>query len=338
MKSVKIIVSIIILTILLTFSLTACGIIELIESINPLEYFKTEPSPEPTADSPNTTKDTPDTQGIINPPANDNSRDDGIDIRTGGLFPFPFSTVDLFGNTVTEASLGEKELFFVHFWGTWCPPCIAELPELAQLERDFADRVGFLMLLDDFDNKSGAIDLYHSNNFTDTGSSFTVCGRTTFNDNHEIMHMLDIQYVPTTIILDSDGNLLDHLEGAFFSDYAKYLDMHLNALRGEQPTTGETHLSLDKDSYAPGEVVNITITGITQEIVDAGGWIALYHPGAPHTAWDDLRMATYLAKTGTLFLEMEALDVPGEYEFRIFRNDNEDDASFIMGVTFTITG
>jgi len=143
-------------------------------------------------------------------------------------FPFDFSTEDIYGNAVTAASLGEKELFFIHFWGTWCPPCLAEMPNLAQLEQQYDDRVGFLMLLDDFDNKAGAIQIYNSNNFYNSPYSFTVCGWTTFDLQHEIMQMLYIEAVPTTIILDADGNLLERLVGAYFDEYAVILDRLLN--------------------------------------------------------------------------------------------------------------
>jgi len=36
----------------------------------------------------------------------------------------------------------------VHFWATWCPPCIDEIPALQRLERDLADqpRFGILMV------------------------------------------------------------------------------------------------------------------------------------------------------------------------------------------------
>ena len=34
-------------------------------------------------------------------------------------FPFEFMAVDLFGNTVTDETIGEKQMFFIHFWATW---------------------------------------------------------------------------------------------------------------------------------------------------------------------------------------------------------------------------
>ena len=39
------------------------------------------------------------------------------------------------------------ELVVIHFWGTWCAPCEAELPELLQLVRQFENRPGVKFLL-----------------------------------------------------------------------------------------------------------------------------------------------------------------------------------------------
>lgn len=35
----------------------------------------------------------------------------------------------------------------VHFWATWCPPCIDEIPALQRLARDLSERPGFTVLM-----------------------------------------------------------------------------------------------------------------------------------------------------------------------------------------------
>lgn len=35
----------------------------------------------------------------------------------------------------------------VHFWATWCPPCIKETPDILKLARDFADRKDFTIVM-----------------------------------------------------------------------------------------------------------------------------------------------------------------------------------------------
>jgi len=62
-----------------------------------------EPPPEPTPES--TPEQTPEPTP---------------EQRIGGFaFPFSFSTEDLQGNTVTEETLGEKELFVAYLWAVW---------------------------------------------------------------------------------------------------------------------------------------------------------------------------------------------------------------------------
>jgi len=228
MKQIKKATLLLIPVMILTL-LTACGG-ELISWINspfntpevisaPAPETTPVPAPRPTPN--NDTQAPENTPEITQPP--ESTQDE-----KGGIFPFAFTAVDIYGNTITEESFGKKELFFVHYWGTWCPPCIDEMPDLAQLEKDFDDRVGFLMLLDDMENKDAAINIYTNSAFYNSPYSFTVCGETTFAYDHEIFQMLDLMYVPTTVIIDSEGNMLEHLVGAHYSTYALYLNHHLD--------------------------------------------------------------------------------------------------------------
>jgi thiol-disulfide isomerase/thioredoxin len=42
-------------------------------------------------------------------------------------------------------------VYVINFWATWCPPCVAELPEFDALQEQFADRpVKILMVSMDF--------------------------------------------------------------------------------------------------------------------------------------------------------------------------------------------
>lgn len=50
---------------------------------------------------------------------------------------FSFTTLE--GQTITNDSLRGK-VTLLDFWGTWCPPCRASVPMVAELHREFAGR------------------------------------------------------------------------------------------------------------------------------------------------------------------------------------------------------
>ena len=47
-----------------------------------------------------------------------------------------FDTVDLHGSAVTESILKSSKITLLNIWGTWCKPCIEELPYLAELSQE----------------------------------------------------------------------------------------------------------------------------------------------------------------------------------------------------------
>ena len=53
---------------------------------------------------------------------------------TGGIWQAEFPQLD--GTPLRMASLRGRPLV-LNFWGTWCPPCVREMPELDRFQREF---------------------------------------------------------------------------------------------------------------------------------------------------------------------------------------------------------
>lgn len=56
-----------------------------------------------------------------------------------------FETVDFSGNKVTEDILKGKKVTMINIWGTFCSPCIREMPALNTLNETYADK-GFQVI------------------------------------------------------------------------------------------------------------------------------------------------------------------------------------------------
>ena len=104
-----------------------------------------------------------------------------------------FATTLYGGGDADESLLAEAKLTMLNFFEPWCPPCIAELPELQQLSDNYAGE-GF-QLLGVFSTEQG-VDAVLEN----AGVSYPVLRYVPAFDRFQT------GYVPTTVFLDSAGN------------------------------------------------------------------------------------------------------------------------------------
>lgn len=108
---------------------------------------------------------------------------------------------DLDGNSIRYADLSHKPLF-VNIWATWCPPCVAELPGIQELNDQYGKDVSFILVSNEdpktiqaFAEKQGYNELpfYYSNSVPSDFSSNSI---------------------PTTFILDKNGIVKVNKKGA----------------------------------------------------------------------------------------------------------------------------
>lgn len=53
---------------------------------------------------------------------------------------------------VIELGDQKGKVVFLNFWATWCPPCIAEMPSIQNLYKEFAENDQVMFMLVDVDN------------------------------------------------------------------------------------------------------------------------------------------------------------------------------------------
>ena len=140
-------------------------------------------------------------------------------------FPFAFTAEDIYGNTVTEAALGEKQLFLIHHWATWCGVCVGGLPVLSKVAESYGDRVGFIGLVDDYQtNLSKAKRIAESSGVP---SSFIMLDAQD-KELSAILVLVQSGYFPTSVIIDGSGEMFEpKLIGSYGERYALLLDILL---------------------------------------------------------------------------------------------------------------
>ena len=95
-----------------------------------------------------------------------------------------------------------NEVVFLNFWATWCPPCVAELPEIQKLYEKWGDKVFFMLVTNEKPEVVKAFMEKH-------GYVLPV-----FYIGTEIPETLAHSSLPTTFIINKDGKVMTRKKGA----------------------------------------------------------------------------------------------------------------------------
>ena len=123
-----------------------------------------------------------------------------------------FTAEDIDGNEVTEAVFADYDLTVINVWGTFCGPCVSEMPALGELAEEYAEkRVQFIGIVGDAFDIEGKID------WDIVSDAKTIIAET----GADYLHILptnelytdvmpEISAFPTTIFVDSEGKQVDY--------------------------------------------------------------------------------------------------------------------------------
>ena len=120
-----------------------------------------------------------------------------------------FTAEDLDGNPVTEEIFADSKITMVNIWGTFCGPCLQEMPYLAEISHSYEEsEFRIAGLLCDVIGQDGTADPsqteYARELAKETGADYLQIVPT-----GELMDLLFyIQYVPTSVFVDSEGNVI----------------------------------------------------------------------------------------------------------------------------------
>lgn len=92
----------------------------------------------------------------------------------------------------------------INYWADWCPPCIKEIPELNELNKEYSDQVNVYVF--NFDRLEG-------DELNEQLLRFGVKVPSLITDPEEVYKYEVPEALPVTFIIDKNGKLFKTLKG-----------------------------------------------------------------------------------------------------------------------------
>lgn len=121
---------------------------------------------------------------------------------------------DINGKEISLAEL-EGKVVFINFWATWCPPCLAEMPSINTLHKQFGADEDVVFIMVDADG-----DFKKSLSYMDKRQYKMPVYAMASN----VPENLFKGSLPTTIVFDKKGRISFHEEGAANYASQKFID------------------------------------------------------------------------------------------------------------------
>lgn len=136
--------------------------------------------------------------------------------KVGDAFEsYKFTTLD--GQSISTDDLRGKALL-INMWATWCGPCVGEMPELQELREAYGDEL-VMLLVNTGEDKQTITDFISENGYT-----MTVC----MDDTGDFLSLS--QYIPYTVIVDTDGVVAFTYTGAPENPHETYGNVIIDVL------------------------------------------------------------------------------------------------------------
>lgn len=126
------------------------------------------------------------------------------------------------GTDINITSLKGK-VVFLNFWASWCPPCIAEMPGISELHKEFINRANVVFVMVDADG-----DLHKSTAFMKTRDY----NLPLYISASQSASGLFTGTLPSTLIIDKKGKIVFRNTGAANYNTRQFRDF-INKLAAE---------------------------------------------------------------------------------------------------------
>lgn len=145
-----------------------------------------------------------------------------------------FQATGLNNEVITPSIFSDYDLTLVNVFATWCPPCLAEMPDLESISQDMSDQsiqvIGIVLDINET-NKSDPDSIAVLQEVVDqTGVTYPIL----IPDETLSAFLSDVEYVPTTFFVDKNGNIV----GESYAG-ARSKNQWLSVIQSEQANIGK---------------------------------------------------------------------------------------------------
>ncbi|PSL06455.1 TlpA family protein disulfide reductase [Cecembia rubra] len=138
--------------------------------------------------------------------------------KSNTKFDYQGAFLDLEGNRVMLEEYRGKTVF-INLWATWCPPCRAEMPHIESLYKKVSEQENLEFLMIALDKE-----FEKSKDFIDKkGFTFPVV-----HASYGLNATLQSQSIPTTLVVDPNGEIVFYQEGMSNFDTQEFRDFLIN--------------------------------------------------------------------------------------------------------------
>ncbi len=118
-----------------------------------------------------------------------------------------FTAVTDDGSSFSPDDLASRDMTLINIWATWCGPCLSELPELSEFAQLLPGNIGFVTIcVDGYEDTDNMGSLLKKAGYK---------GRTIISGSGDIGNLVaSALYVPTTVFVDSKGQIAGSLVGS----------------------------------------------------------------------------------------------------------------------------
>lgn len=133
-----------------------------------------------------------------------------------------FSAKDVDGNAIGNSVFKDNKLTLINLWGTFCSPCIEEMPDLQKIQDEYKGKVKVIGIVDEMETADQVKEVLKQKNITYTN----------IIANSELGEQLvrKFDYVPVTLLVDSEGKVLETFlpGGGDYQIFKSIIDEQLN--------------------------------------------------------------------------------------------------------------